>query len=192
VVSAADPDPRIARSTHLVREAALAELAERGYGGFGIESVSRRCGVAKSTIYRHWPGRLALVADAFESLDVQPPDMAPAAVGPWVRIEELLRHLADAMRDSRFGGCLPALVEASEHDPDVRRFLHGFSARRRQALVDAIGRAVAAGEVRPGLRPEEAALALSGAIIYSRLMTDRLVEPDDVGGLMEAVLGPRP
>ncbi len=181
------PDPRVERSRRLVREAALAELAERGYGGFSIESVSRRCGVAKSTIYRHWPGRLALVAEAFESLDVQP-DGGGTPPGAPVRVEELLRHLAEAMRDSRFGGCLPALIEASEHDPDVARFLRGFSARRRQALVDAIEHGVAAGDLRPGLPAEETALALSGAIIYCRLMTDRPFDPEDVPRLMASLL----
>ena len=34
--------------------AALEELAEVGYGGFSIESLGRRSGVAKSTVYRHW------------------------------------------------------------------------------------------------------------------------------------------
>ena len=172
----------------MVREAALTELAERGYGGFSIESVSRRCGVAKSTIYRHWPGRLALVAEAFESLDVQPPGGGGTAEGAPARVEELLRHLAQAMRDSRFGGCLPALIEASEHDPDVARFLHGFSARRRQALVDAIEHGVSAGDLRPGLPAEETALTLSGAIIYCRLMTDQAFDPEDVLRLMATIL----
>lgn len=183
-----DPDPRIARSTRLVREAALAELTEHGYGGFSIESVSRRCGVAKSTIYRHWPGRLALVADAFESLDVQPPGEEEGPASAPARVEELLRHLAEAMRDSKLGGCLPALIEASEHDPDVARFLRGFSARRRQALVEAIEHGVSTGDLRPGVPAEETALALSGAIIYCRLMTDRPFDPQHVDRLMATIL----
>jgi AcrR family transcriptional regulator len=183
-------DPRIDRSVRLVREAALVELAERGYGGFRIESVARRSGVAKSTIYRHWSGRLSLVADAFESLDVQPPVGGDAGPVGRARVGELLRHLAGAMRDSTLSGCLPALVEAAEHDGDVRRFLHTFSAGRRQALVDAIREAREAGEVRADVDPEEAALALSGAIIYGRLMTDLRFDAAAVDRLAATVLGP--
>jgi TetR/AcrR family transcriptional regulator, regulator of autoinduction and epiphytic fitness len=184
-----DTDPRIERSRRRVREAALVELAERGYGGFSIESVSRRSGVAKSTVYRHWPGRLALVADAFESLDVQPPGGPAGKHRGRARVLELLHHLAAAMRDSAFGGCLPALVEAAEHHPDARRFLHDFSARRRAALVEAIREAVAEGEARPDLDPEQAALALSGAVIYRRLMSDRACSGADVERLADTVLG---
>jgi AcrR family transcriptional regulator len=184
-------DPRIERSVRLVREAALAELAERGYGGFGIESVSRRCGVAKSTIYRHWPDPLALVADAFESLDVQPPPPEPdRSVSSRARIAALLQHLADAMDDSVLGGCLPVLVEAAAHDPGVRRFLRGFSERRRTALVTALRQGVESGELDAGLAVEDAALALSGAIIYCRLMTDDRVDADGVARLMSTVLRP--
>jgi AcrR family transcriptional regulator len=56
----------------VVRRAALAELAEVGFAAFTIESVAARAGVGKSTIYRHWESKLALIADAFETLNEQP------------------------------------------------------------------------------------------------------------------------
>jgi TetR/AcrR family transcriptional regulator, regulator of autoinduction and epiphytic fitness len=65
-------DPRVERSRRVVREAALAELVESGYGAFAIDAVASRCGVARSTIYRHWPGKLALITDALETLNRQP------------------------------------------------------------------------------------------------------------------------
>jgi AcrR family transcriptional regulator len=54
-----------------VLDAVLALVAESGYGAVTIEAVAARSGVAKSTIYRHWPGRAELVNDAFRTL--QPP-----------------------------------------------------------------------------------------------------------------------
>jgi TetR/AcrR family transcriptional regulator of autoinduction and epiphytic fitness len=65
-------DPRVERSRRVVREAALAELVESGYGAFAIDAVASRCGVARSTIYRHWSGKLALITDALETLNRQP------------------------------------------------------------------------------------------------------------------------
>ena len=35
-------------------------LAEGGIGGVSIDEIARRTGVAKTTIYRHWPSRAAL------------------------------------------------------------------------------------------------------------------------------------
>jgi len=76
---------------------------------------------------------------------VQTPAETPASpLTPPQRIEQLLRHLAAAFRDPIITGCTPALIEASEHDPEVRAFHHAYAASRRQALVAAIADGVVA------------------------------------------------
>jgi TetR/AcrR family transcriptional regulator of autoinduction and epiphytic fitness len=185
-------DPRIERSTRRIRQAALDELAERGWGGFGIESVARRAGVAKSTVYRHWRGKLDLVADALEEIVVQPPARPEAPLPARERVEELMRHLVEGMRDSTLSRCLPALIEAAEHDPGVRRLHHGFNERRRQAVVDAVRQGIEDAELDPAVDPRHAALALAGAVIYARVMTDTPLTEGDVPALVATVLGGRP
>ena len=153
--------------------------------------------MGKSTIYRHWPGsarapaKLALIADAFQSLNVQP---APPEAGgaPRERIARLLRHLAEGAGalDSPFAACVPALIDAAERDPDVRRFHHAYNAQRRQRLIDAIAAGIAAGDVPARLDPELAALALIGPIFYRRLMTGEPFAPARVADLIDTVLGP--
>jgi len=64
-------DPRIERSRQVILQAVLDELGEAGYGALAIESVARRAGVGKATIYRHWPDKIALIADAFKLLQQQ-------------------------------------------------------------------------------------------------------------------------
>ena len=44
--------------------ATLAELAEHGYAGLSVEHVAARAGVHKTTVYRRWADREALVTDA--------------------------------------------------------------------------------------------------------------------------------
>src|SRR5262249_39485671 len=61
-------DPRIERSRAVILEATLDELADVGYGAFTVEGVARRAGVSKATVYRHWDGKLELVADAVSRL----------------------------------------------------------------------------------------------------------------------------
>ena len=55
-------DPRVARTRAVVLDAAIDLLAERGYSGFSVEGVVDRTGVAKTTLYRHWPTRDDLLA----------------------------------------------------------------------------------------------------------------------------------
>ncbi|WP_165949769.1 TetR/AcrR family transcriptional regulator [Micromonospora sp. KC207] len=46
------------------RAAVLAEVAETGFGRLAVEGVARRAGVAKTSIYRHWPSVEELLLDA--------------------------------------------------------------------------------------------------------------------------------
>src|ERR1700687_607414 len=130
-------DPRVERSRMVVRRAALDELGEVGYGAFTIESVAARSGVARSTIYRHWPDKLALIADAFETFHEQ---LVPHVQtgSPRERVERLVHHVAEIVVDSTFTVSIPALIEGAERDPRVRAFHHRYSAERRQELLDLI------------------------------------------------------
>ncbi len=181
-------DPRIGRSYLVIRQAALAELAEAGYGGFRIESVARRAGVGKSTIYRHWGNKIALIGDALETLNEQP-GLEVGGGTPRERVEHLLRHLVDAVSDSSVSACIPALIHAAEQDPSVREFFHGYSAQRRRPLVLAISDGVAGGDFPADLDADLASLALSGAIFFRRLMTDEPFDPSLVPALINTVVG---
>ena len=190
--SATRVDPRITRSRRAVLDAALAELAERGYGAFTIDGVATRAGVARSTIYRLWPDRAALVADAIESLNQQPPPRPVDDETSRDRIVALVNHLSRAMRNSPVAACLPALIDGAERDPVLRRLHHGYNDRRRHALVVAVAAAVEDGEARSDIDPDLAATALAGAVIYRRLMTGRPLRSGEVVPLVDTVLGPVP
>ena len=45
--------------------ATLEELALVGYGALRVEDVAARAAVNKTTVYRRWPEKVALVRDAF-------------------------------------------------------------------------------------------------------------------------------
>jgi TetR/AcrR family transcriptional regulator, regulator of autoinduction and epiphytic fitness len=181
-------DPRVERSRQVILRAALDELGDVGYGTFTIESVAARAGVGKSTIYRHWPDKLALIADAFETFHVQ---MAPSAAmgSPRERVESLVRHVAEVFVDSTFSICIPALIEGAERDARLRRFHHRYSAERRQVLIEVVAEGVADGDFPAYLDPELTALALLGPIIYCRLMSSEPFDPDRATELVETVLG---
>jgi AcrR family transcriptional regulator len=182
-------DPRVERSRRVFLSAARAELGLRGYGAFAIESVAARAGVGKSTIYRHWPGKLALISDAFQTLNVQPAARDEGG-SPRDRVTRLMHHLAEGAIDSPFAACVPTLVDAAERDPEVRRFFHAYNNQRRRRLVETIAEGVAAGDFPAGLDPEITALTLVGPIFYRRLMTHQPFDPARVDALIAAVLGP--
>jgi TetR/AcrR family transcriptional regulator of autoinduction and epiphytic fitness len=183
-------DPRIEHTRRVVTEAALALLGEVGYAAFTMEAVAARSGVAKSTVYRHWPTKIALVGDALETLNVQPRP-TPGAGSVRDRVDVLLGHLARAFADSTLSACIPALIEAADHHPEVASFLHTYSTTRRRTLVALLREGTASGELPAHVDPELAALALSGAVVYCRTMTPAPLSPRRVHRLVDQVLGPR-
>jgi TetR/AcrR family transcriptional regulator, regulator of autoinduction and epiphytic fitness len=184
-------DPRIERSRQVILRAALDELGEAGYGAFTIESVAARAGVGKSTVYRHWPGKIALIADAFEAAHQH---AVPPVSGLTARqaIERLLRHVAEVMTDPAFAAPIPALIEGAERDPRLRDFRHRYSALRRQALTSLIAQGIADGEFRAPADLDLAAQVLLGPIFYQRLLTSEPFDPDRVGELIALVLDGTP
>lgn len=105
------------------------------------------------------------------------------------RVMVLPRHLAEALATSRFAACIPGLIGAAKHYPEVAHFLHEYIARRRETLVALLRNAVAAGELLTNFDAESAAFALSGAIFYRHLMTPEPYSAEEVPALVATVLG---
>jgi AcrR family transcriptional regulator len=179
-------DPRIERSRRVILEAAIEELGHVGYGALTIESVAARAGVGKSTIYRHWPGKLALVEDAFRTLK------ATAAIPEGGTIREriigFLEQVAKLVEESTYSSCMPALIDAAERDPQVRKFHCEFSGERRAVLVDVLRDAIESGELAKNADPELLADALIGPIVLRRLMFFEPFDPRLVPDLVDQIL----
>jgi TetR/AcrR family transcriptional regulator, regulator of autoinduction and epiphytic fitness len=181
-------DPRIERSQQLILKAALDELGDAGYGAFTIESVAARAGVGKSTIYRHWPDKLALIADAFLTFhEQQGPDLGSG--NPRDRVERIVRHVAEVVAGSTFSACIPALIDGAERDGNLRKFHHRFQTEARRPLIDIIAEGVVAGDFAKTIDPELAACALLGTIFFRRLMTSTPFERERARELVDTVLG---
>jgi TetR/AcrR family transcriptional regulator of autoinduction and epiphytic fitness len=179
-------DPRIERSRRVILEAVLEELGAVGYGALTIEGVAARAGVGKSTIYRHWSGKLELVEDAFRTLKATAviPESGPIRD----RIVAFLEQMAELVEASTYSACMPALIDAAERDPQVRAFHCDFSAEKRAVLVDVLRTAVVDGELPADTDPGLLADALVGPIVMRRLMSYEPFDPKQVPALVDQIL----
>ncbi len=186
----ADQDPRVERSRRVILEAVLCELGEVGFGAMTIEGVAARAGVGKSTIYRHWPGKLELVEDAFRTLKA--PVVVPEVGTMRERVADVLRQVAGLVEESTYSACMPALIEAAERDPKVRAFHNRFSAERRAVLVGMLRDAVETGELPPSADPDVLADALVGLILLRHLMLGQSVSPNEAAAIVDQLLPAAP
>lgn len=60
--------PRSAQADQAILDATLRSIAEEGIQGMSLEGVAARAGVGKTTIYRRWANKEALILDALRQL----------------------------------------------------------------------------------------------------------------------------
>ena len=163
--SAAPGRPRSERARRAVLDAAWAQFEEQGYAAATIEAIAARSGVAKTTVYRWWPSRAAILVDVLvEVADVTVP---PPRVGdPMRAMAAELRGIAGAT-NGPLGRLLTSLLGDAQIEPPVRSALIDRLFRpRSQASASNIARALADGTLRPDVPPHVATDLLVGPLFY--------------------------
>jgi AcrR family transcriptional regulator len=176
-------DPRVARTREAVLSAAADLLAELGWGRVTVEAVSARSGVARTTIYRHWPDLHHLLAEALES--AMDPCLDPDTGSLRGDLEVIVSGLARTLTQSSAAGVLTSMIDAAERDPDIAELQRTFAQQRRQALRRALERAVERGEVdgRCDL-PLESSL-IAGPLFYRRMVSREPITADVVAQVVD-------
>ena len=160
--------------------AATAELLfEKGFAGASVDEIARRSGVAKTTIYRHWPTRVDLLRDACSTIGT--PQDLPDTGTIEGDVTALMTNLAHLLRTAKWTSVLPSIIDAAERDPDIAdmygRLQHGYS----EPLGEVILRAMNRGELPEDTDAAMLIAALTGPLFYRRWfsrdpLTDAFVE----------------
>jgi AcrR family transcriptional regulator len=138
-------DERVRRSKQAVLTAAFRLLSETGLSGVSIDAVSRRSGVAKTTIYRHWPPRSALVLDACSKL--RPKSEAPDTGSLKDDVAALAMSLASRLRSARWATVLPSIIDAAERDLELADLHSQLHEEMTTAFRSVVERAQQRGEL---------------------------------------------
>lgn len=178
-------DPRVVRTRRLVIDAAADLVAAEGFANLTMDAIAERSGVARSTIYRHWPDRVELMIAVFESAGSPPPPVDPS--GPLhADLRIVGTGLARGLTELRWGQTLPSLVGAAGHDAEVQRALESFGRARRGDSAEIFLRAIARGEIDRSIDPVCQAERFAGPFFLRRLVTADTLDHDFVEGQVQA------
>jgi AcrR family transcriptional regulator len=158
-----------------VLAATIEELAEAGYSALTLDGVARRAGVHKTTLYRRWGAREALVLEAMlEHVG----ERVPVPDTGSLRDDLLALASAGAATASTPAGeaVVRAVVAAGAHDPALAAANHRFWTERLAMDGEIVTRAIERGEVRPGTDPEAVIEAVLGPVYFRLLVTGE--QPD--------------
>ncbi len=147
------------RNVDALLEAALAVFATSGVEA-PVREVAEAAGVGVGTLYRHFPRRSDLVVAVFRHQIDACADAAQVLAAEYAPGEALalwMQRYADFIMTKR--GLATALHSG---DPAFATLPAYFSERLRPALAELLDRAIAAGEVRTDVEPDDLLWAIGG------------------------------
>ncbi|KAB8146066.1 TetR/AcrR family transcriptional regulator [Chloroflexia bacterium SDU3-3] len=180
-------DDRVRRSKEKVLQATSELLAEHGVSGLSVDDVARRSGVAKTTIYRHWPTRTDLVVDACFHLGThaEVPDTG-TFVGD---VHALMMTIATLLTTARWSSVMPSIIDAAERSPDLAAVHSSIQRGHTLPLQTLIARAMSKGELPPDTDVDALIALLMGAVYYRRWFSREPLDAAFVASVVRSVLG---
>lgn len=184
-------DPRVARSRAAVLRAATDLLVEGGPTAVTVDAIVTRSGVAKSTIYRHWPTRDAILLTVLETsiprLTPPPPEADYATA-----IRAVTDQLITLFNDPDWTRVMPALMTLRAHVDDVAVIDERMHDEQDAVARGVLQRGIDEGVLRADLDPTEAAATWVGPLLFAQVagtlpLDDALAE--HVVAVVERVYG---
>jgi AcrR family transcriptional regulator len=161
-------DARINRTRTAVMDAATELLLEGGPSAITMDGVVARSGVAKSTLYRHWPTRDALVVDVFSHIAPNLP-----APDPSLTFEEGLRALAhefvDIVKDPYWKQLIPAMLLLKSEMHEIAELEDDLKQNQTDVVTPILQCGVDEGCLAEGFDAEAVSTLLIGPILMAAL-----------------------
>jgi AcrR family transcriptional regulator len=154
-------------------DATLSLLREAGPGAVNIQAVAERSGIAKTTIYRRYRNRDAMLRAAIASA-VTPPSEPPSA-DVRNRVTWALEQVREILGEVLGPGGVAALLE--DREPSFAGLVREALDPYNDALVALINADVVAGRLRPDLDADAVVSLLFGSYL-GELLRRGLVADD--------------
>ncbi|MFI9624149.1 TetR/AcrR family transcriptional regulator [Streptomyces sp. NPDC052042] len=189
------PDPtasrrrgRGPRAAEAIFDTTLRQLAERGYARLTIEAVAQDAGVNKTTIYRWWPSKPALLRAALSharALDIDIPDTGSLRGDLIALTEQVIALLTDVRTEAVARAMLSG---TGLPDGELAALSHDFFADRFSREQPVFARAVARGELPERTDPKLLMDLVAGAVWTRVLLRREPPPPGFARDVVDAVL----
>jgi AcrR family transcriptional regulator len=142
--------PRSEESRQAILRSTLKLLKEAGFPQLSIEAIASDADVSKATVYRWWPTKAALVADAFSASadeELRFPDTGSVQKDMNLQMRQVIR----VFRSQR-GKVVAALLGGGQSDPElIAAFRERFLWPRRRQAYQTLQRGIDRGELPAGI-----------------------------------------
>jgi len=164
--------PRSEESRAAILDATWELLKTTTLRDLTIEAIARESGVGKTTIYRWWSSKVAVVMDAFLE-KLSPEIQFPEGLSATEALSQQMATLIKAFSGD-YGRIVAQIIAEGQAEPEaLASYRDRFIYPRRAAAKAIIEQGIKNGEFEPSLDPELAIDILYGPI-YFRLLVGHL------------------
>ncbi len=182
-------NPQVQRTQSLMLDAARTLLDEHGPEAVTHLRVAEAAGVARATVYRHWPNRAAILLDLLRAgadLRLTPPR---ADLTITERVTAALTAFASALNGDG-GRTLAAMIGLAEWDEDVFAALGEMTAFGPMFLNGIITAGIEDGVLDENTEPALLVDRLIGPLYFRRLLYHDLITDDYIANLVTTTIEP--
>jgi AcrR family transcriptional regulator len=180
--------PRSETARLSILNSTLELLAKKGFSELTIEAVAAHAGVGKATVYRWWPDKAALIADAFAvstTSKLHFPDTGSVRTD----MSQQMRQLVKILRGRR-GRIVSAMLGAGQSDRSlITAFRERFLKPRRKEAYATLRRGIQRGQLQKNIDMDLILDSLYGPIYMRFLIRHDQLTPEFVKDLCELTLG---
>lgn len=179
-------DPRVARTRAIVLEAARKLLIEEGSDAVTALRVSEATGIARTTIYRHWPERADLLRDTVALEEPEPHVMLTGDTRS--DLIAVLTHMGDRLGRRRGARFMAVSLDRSGLRGEAGGPHREMVRRRMEPLQDVIENAIAAGDLRESLDVDTAVAQLAGPPFFRAVFMRQRIDAAFLADTVDAFL----
>lgn len=160
--------------TNSLLRAFLEEWAVHGYAALSLERVAARAGAGKAAIYRRWPSKVAIAAEAVQKFGMVLTDVADYGT---LRndLQAYLLMLRRALRHRLVRKILPDLYAEASRGSELLPLLKDLSVSRRRGGMSLIDRAIGRGELPVGIDRDLAMDMIPASLYWGMIVTRRQI-----------------
>lgn len=162
-------NPRTTRIRHIVLSAVVELLLVEGAGAVTALRVSEHAGVARSTIYQHWPAPNSLLLDAIDRMMIPhvPTSITNDLQGD---LTTALTNLRSRMTNQPFRALFATLLDHANRDRAFVAAQRRFIISALQPIRDILDDAMQRGDLPAAIDVTQAAAQLAGPIFTQHIM----------------------
>jgi AcrR family transcriptional regulator len=179
--------PRSSESRDSILEASRKLLLHTSVREVSIEAIAKRAGVGKTTIYRWWPNKIAVVLDSILEKDMPAIDIVSGGSAEDMLVRALERFLK-FMR-GRTGQIVAGIfAEAQGNEEMLEVFQRHFMMNNIEILSNIVDQGKESGAFRTSIDTEMVVNMIFGTVFYRLMTKNQSLNPEFADHLvMEAL-----